>query len=110
MKYNIIKVILLVLLSLKPANAEDIKNDISSNNSVNFLVPLVPIDKQMHFVVGAGLSRLIAASTGSILIGFVIATTVGGIKELVDQRTDGTPDINDFFATAFGALFVLPFI
>ena len=110
MIYNIIKVILLVLLSLKPANAEDIKNDISSNNSVNFLVPLVPIDKQMHFVVGAGLSRIIAASTGSILIGFVIATTVGGIKELVDQRTDGTPDINDFFATAFGALFVLPFI
>jgi hypothetical protein len=110
MEYNIIKVILLVLLSLKPANAEDIKNDISSNNSVNFLVPLVPIDKQMHFVVGAGLSRIIAASTGSILIGFVIATTVGGIKELVDQRTDGTPDINDFFATAFGALFVLPFI
>ena len=110
MKYNIIKVILLVLLSLKPANAEDIKNDISSNNSVNILVPLVPIDKQMHFVVGAGLSRIIAASTGSILIGFVIATTVGGIKELVDQRTDRTADINDFFATAFGALFVLPFI
>ena len=110
MNYNIIKVVLLVLLSLKPTNAEDIKNYISSNNSVNFLVPLVPIDKQMHFVVGAGLSRIIAASTGSLLIGFVIATTVGGMKELVDQRTDGTPDINDFFTTAFGALFVLPFI
>ena len=100
----------MVLLSLKPANAEDIKNDISLNNSVNFLIPLVPVDKQVHFVVGAGLSRIIAASTGSLLIGFVIATTVGGMKELVDQRTDGTPDINDFFATAFGALFVLPFI
>ena len=110
MKYTIFKVILLVSVFLRPLNAEDIKNDISSNNSVNFLVPLVPIDKRMHFVVGAGLSRIIAASTGSLLIGFVIATTVGGMKELVDQRTDGTTDINDFFATAFGALFVLPFI
>ena len=110
MKYNIIKVILLVLLSLKPTNAEDIKNDISSNNSVNFLIPLVPVDKQMHFVVGAGLSRIIAASTGSVLIGFVITATIGGMKELVDQRTNGTPDINDFFVTAFGALFVIPFI
>ena len=110
MKYNIFKIIFLVLLFLKPSNAEDIKNDINSNKSLNFLIPLVPVDKQMHFVVGAGLSRIIAASTGSLLIGFVIATTVGGMKELVDQRTDGTPDINDFFATAFGALFVLPFI
>ncbi len=110
MKYTIFKVIVLVLLFLRPLNAEDVKNDISSNNSVNFLVPLVSIDKQVHFVVGAGLSRIIAASTGSILIGFVIETSFGGIKELVDQRTDGTPDINDFFATAFGALFVLPFI
>jgi hypothetical protein len=32
------------------------------------------------------------------------------MKELVDQRTNGTSDINDFFATAFGALFVIPFI
>ena len=110
MKYNFFKVVLLVLLSLKPTNAEDIKNDISSNSSVNFFIPLVPVDKQMHFVVGAGLSRIIAASTGSVLIGFAIATTIGGIKELVDKRTYGTQDINDFFATAFGALFVIPFI
>jgi hypothetical protein len=110
MKYIIIKVILLVLLSLKPSNSEDIKNDMSSNNSLNFLIPLVPADKQMHFVVGAGLSRIIAASTGSVFIGFAIATTIGGMKELVDQRTNGTSDINDFFATAFGALFVIPFI
>ena len=76
MKYTIFMVIVLVSVFLRPLNAEDIKNDISSNNSVNFLVPLVPVDKQMHFVVGAGLSRIIAASTGSLLIGFVIATTV----------------------------------
>ena len=110
MKYNLFKVVLLVLLSLKPTNAEDIKNDISSNSSVNFFIPLVTVDKQKHFVVGAGLSRIIAASTGSVLIGFAIATTIGGIKELVDKRTYGTQDINDFFATAFGALFVIPFI
>ena len=110
MKYHIFKVIFLVLLFLKPSNAEDINNVISSKKSVNFLIPLVPVDKQMHFVVGAGLSRIIAASTGSVLIGFAIATTIGGIKELVDQRTNGTPDINDFFVTAFGALFVIPFI
>ena len=110
MKYNLFKAVLLVLLSLKPINAEDIENDVSLNNSVNFLIPLVPVDKQVHFVVGAGLSRIIAASTGSVLIGFAIATTIGGIKELVDKRTDGTPDIDDFFATAFGALFVIPFI
>jgi hypothetical protein len=110
MKYITVKVILLLVFFMEPLKAEGLKNtknELSSGTSVTLVVP---IDKQMHFIAGAGISRLISVSTGSLLIGFIISTTIGGVKELIDQRTNGTPDFNDFLATSIGALFVLPFI
>ena len=110
MKVFAIALILLLAFFVAPVSADDIKN---TKNNVNLGNPtkfLPPVDKQMHFIVGAGISRLVSVSTGSLLIGFIVSTTtIGGAKEVIDQKTSGTSEFNDFLATSFGALFVIVF-
>lgn len=109
MKFFAIALILFLAFLMAPLNADDIKNTNNNFKLVNTTKFLPPVDKQMHFTVGAGISRLVSVSTGSLLIGFIVSTTIGGVKEVIDQKTSGTPEFNDFLATSFGALFVIVF-
>ncbi len=109
MKFFVIAQILLLAFLIVPVNADDIKNTKNNFNLVNTTKFLPPVDKQMHFIVGAGISRLVSVSTGSLLIGFIVSTAIGGAKEVIDQKTSGTSEFNDFLATSFGALFVIVF-
>ena len=109
MKVCAIVLILLLAFFVAPVSADDIKNTKNNFNLGNTTKFLPPVDKQMHFIVGAGISRLVSVSTGSLLIGFIVSTTIGGAKEVIDQKTSGNPEFNDFLATSFGALFVIVF-
>jgi hypothetical protein len=64
-------------------------------------------DKQLHFLAGAGVSKAIFLSTGSMMSGFFIGTAAGAIKEIFDKRGEGVAETNDFIATSFGALLIL---
>ena len=109
MKVCAIVLILLLAFFVAPVSADDIKNTKNTFNLGNTMKFLPPVDKRMHFIVGAGISRLVSVSTGSLLIGFIVSTTIGGAKEVIDQKTSGNPEFNDFIATSLGALFVIVF-
>lgn len=66
---------------------------------------LIPTDKILHFLVGAGISLLIATLFSSPLLGFFISALAGILKEIYDKLScKGTPDLKDALATSFGAL------
>ena len=61
-----------------------------------------PIDKQAHFWWGWAIAATLFPFGSWIAIFF--AMLLGGIKELWDKQGHGTPDIYDFYATAFGGV------
>jgi hypothetical protein len=65
----------------------------------------IPIDKQLHIFSGWALCASLLPFTGPALA-LIATAAVGAAKELAWDLAlkKGTPDRNDFFATAAGAL------
>lgn len=66
------------------------------------------LDKQAHFWAGAAIAASVALYLDP-LAGLAAGVLAGAAKELRDRAGHGTSDIKDFFATAAGALVVLPY-
>ena len=62
-------------------------------------------DKQLHFAAGAGIA-LIAGLLFSPLIGLVLASAAGLLKEIYDVFQDEYGDNVDFWVTTFGGVAV----
>lgn len=62
-------------------------------------------DKQLHFVVGAGIALVAGLFLGPIF-GFILAFGAAILKEWYDAMTDGTFDDVDMVVTAVGGLIV----
>jgi len=62
----------------------------------------IPIDKQAHFWWGWAIAATLYPV--SLWLGIFVAALMGASKEFWDKQGHGTPDIYDFYATAFGGV------
>ena len=107
MKNFVLNLLIVVCLFSKSVNAAAL-SDNSYKELPNGQTPIIlQRDKQLHFFVGASVSKAIFLSTGSMIAGFFIGSSVGAIKELLDKQGEGVAETNDFIATSIGALLIL---
>jgi len=107
LKNFVLNLLIVVCLFCKSVNAEAL-SDNSYKELPNEQTPIIlQRDKQLHFLVGASVSKVIFLSTGSMIAGFFMGSSVGAIKELLDKRGKGVAETKDFIATSFGALLIL---
>ena len=64
---------------------------------------LPAIDKQAHFWWGWAIAAT-CVPLGNALFAATVAAVLGAAKEVWDKRGHGTPDVQDFFATAAGGV------
>ena len=112
MRYNFMKnfvlsFIMVGCLLCRSLNAADLSESKNKELSKEQIPIIFQGDKQLHFLVGAGVSKVIFLSTGSMIAGFLIGTSVGAIKEFLDKKGAGVAETNDFIATSFGAFLIL---
>jgi hypothetical protein len=112
MRHNFLKNFILNLIFAVCLLCKSVNGAALSENTYNELsneqTPIIlQRDKQLHFLVGASVSKAIFLSTSSMIAGFFIGSSVGAIKELLDKQGEGIAETNDFIATSFGALLIL---
>lgn len=71
---------------------------------------MIALDKQAHFWAGAAIASAVALYLGSPVVGLVAGAVAGLLKEFVDSKGYGTPDLKDALATLLGACVVIPAI
>ena len=72
--------------------------------AVSGFLTKMPEDKRKHFIAGFAIAAIVSLSLG-YLIGIASAIVIGAAKEAYDHFTGkGTPELNDFIATALGAV------
>jgi len=78
------------------------------------------VDKLLHFVAGAAITLIVIVGIISICItlgysynpilvitiGLLIGAAAGILKEWLDSKGSGTPELLDFIATVLGSLLV----
>ena len=97
---NIILLICLVCSSVKAADLPKMNSNMVTDKKITMFQRK---DKQLHFIIGAAISRIVYLSSGSMITGFLVASSVGALKELSDKRGKGVAELNDFIATTIGA-------
>ena len=60
-------------------------------------------DKALHFIAGAAIAAPFAW-VGYPVHGVILAGITGMVKEYLDRRGNGTPELADFIATLIGAI------
>ena len=71
---------------------------------------MLPHDKANHVVYGAVIATVGTIFAGPV-VGLIAAGVVGAVKEILDNFTGGSPDIEDAIATLGGGiLVVLPWL
>lgn len=72
--------------------------------AVSGFLTKIPEDKRKHFIAGFAIAAVVSLSLG-YLIGIASAVVIGAAKEAYDYlKGKGTPELNDFIATALGAV------
>ncbi len=66
------------------------------------------LDKQAHFFAGAAIASTVTLYLGDPSYGLVAGAVAGLLKELIDSKGYGSPDLKDALATLLGAYVVIP--
>ena len=97
---NIILLICLVCSSVKAADLQKMNSNMVTDKKIKMFQRK---DKQLHFIIGATISKIVYLSSGSMITGFLVASSVGALKELSDKQGKGVAELDDFIATTMGA-------
>lgn len=65
-------------------------------------------DKLLHYIAGFLIAGIISLGTGDLVYGLIAGVTAGFFKEIIDYFRYGGGDFFDFFATALGAVSIIP--